>query len=447
MYKIIQQEKKDHFFEVKVNVSGKEWTDEVAKQKTNAIKNLSIPGFRKGKIPTNKAEKLINIFEVFEKAANHILDPVLQKIFNEKTINDEELIGDSPGIEIVDVNDKELTFLAKFELIPTIDLPNYKQIPEISNPENINDNQVEEQIKKMLKDEAEVIAKSDEIVAEGNIVIIDFKGTVDGKVLDSTTANDYELEIGSNSFIPGFESGLIGLKKDETKILELKFPKDYHQADFADKPVSFEVKIKGIKEVKYPQLDNNNLKDIIGKHLNPKDVENIKTIDQFRVFIKERLQENAKNQSKKSNHEKIRNFLIENTKYSHIPEAMVNGQKRRLQYELNKQLEQYQIKIEDFLKIQGLEKKDFEANIHKEAVQNIKYILAIEEISEKEKIEVSSQEIDQEIQKYINEFAKDEKDIKNLDQIKKRLSSQPELFETIILNDKVVDFLIKTNIK
>lgn len=447
MYKIIQKEKKEYFLEVKVNVSDKEWTDEVDKQKKYAIKNLSVPGFRKGKIPTNKAERLINIFQVFENAANHILDSVLQKIFSEKAINDDEIIGDSPKIEIVDVNDKELTFLAKFELIPTVDLPDYKQIPGISNPETINDSQVESQIKQLLKDEAEVTTKNDGIVADGNIAIIDFKGTVDGKVLDSTTANDYELEIGSNSFIPGFESGLIGLKKDETKTLELKFPKDYHQADFADKPVSFEVKVKEVKEVKYPELDNNNLKSIIEKHLNKNDAENIKTVDQFKTFIKERLQLNSKNLSKKSNHDKIRNFLIENTKYSHIPEVMINNQKRRIQYELNKQLDQYQIKLDDFLKIQGLEKKTFEENIYKEAVQNIKYILAIEEISEKENIEVSSKEIDQEIQKYINDFSKEENVNKNLDDIKKKLAAQPELFETLILNDKVVDFLIKTNKK
>lgn len=447
MYKIIHQEKKEYFLEVKVNVSGKEWTDEVDKQKKHAIKNLSVPGFRKGKIPVNKAENLINVFEVYEKAANSILDLVLKKMFDEKAINDEELIGDFPKIEISNVNDKELTFLAKFELIPTLELPDYKHIPGISDPEAINDNQVEEQIKQLLKDEAEVTTKTDGIVADGNIAIIDFKGTVDGKVLDSTTANDYELEIGSNSFIPGFEKGLIGLKKEETKILELKFPKDYHQVDFADKPVSFEVKIKEVKEVKYPELDNNNLKNITEKHLNKKDSENIKTVDQFKSFIKERLQQNAENSSKKNNHDKIRNFLIENTKYSHVPETMVNSQKKRLQYELNKQLEQYQIKLDDFLKIQGLEKKTFDENIHKEAVQNIKYILAIEEISEKEKIEVSSEEIDKEIQKYINEFSKDENGSKNLDDIKNKLSSQPELFETIILNDKVVDFLIKTNKK
>lgn len=447
MYKIIHQEKKEYFLEVKVNVSGKEWTDEVDKQKKHAIKNLSVPGFRKGKIPVNKAENLINVFEVYEKAANSILDLVLKKMFDEKAINDEELIGDFPKIEISNVNDKELTFLAKFELIPTLELPDYKHIPGISDPEAINDNQVEEQIKQLLKDEAEVTTKTDGIVADGNIAIIDFKGTVDGKVLDSTTANDYELEIGSNSFIPGFEKGLIGLKKEETKILELKFPKDYHQVDFADKPVSFEVKIKEVKEVKYPELDNNNLKNITEKHLNKKDSENIKTVDQFKSFIKERLQQNAENSSKKNNHDKIRNFLIENTKYSHVPETMVSSQKKRLQYELNKQLEQYQIKLDDFLKIQGLEKKTFDENIHKEAVQNIKYILAIEEISEKEKIEVSSEEIDKEIQKYINEFSKDENGSKNLDDIKNKLSSQPELFETIILNDKVVDFLIKTNKK
>ncbi|WP_027124067.1 trigger factor [Mycoplasmoides pirum] len=442
MYKIIDSKKENNLLSLHIKIDSKLWIEEIDKATNSAIKNISIPGFRKGKIPKDKAKEYINHAVIFDKAANKVLNLIFEKILEEDVVvNDSNVIDANPEVEIKDINNENIEFKFNFDLMPDIEIADYKKIDNVKKPQEITEADIKHQISLLMKKDAEIVSKSIEVVSDHDIAIIDFKGKVDGKELESATAKNYELEIGSKSFIPGFEDSLIGMKKNETKTLNLKFPNEYHAEDLKGKPVEFEVTIKDIKSINYPELTDDYVQKMSQENLEIK----AKTVDELKTNIKKQLEKNSVIANKNQNSSKIREYLIEKSKFSYIPQKLVNDQIRRIKNQYLSQLKQYKMELKDILAMQNMTEEKFDEQIKKEAETNVKYSLLVEKIAIKENIQCNESDYEKKFNELIDEYKISDETIKQ--NTLKQLNDQKDLIETIIIGDKLIDYLIQLNEK
>lgn len=441
-YQIVSSNKVNNKLEVQIKIDEKLWKSEFDKNLNESAKRVSLPGFRKGKVPPEKAKEFVNHAMVLEKTANAVLGKVYDKIIDEKIISEDESVVDiSPDVELKNIDKDTAEFVLKFDLIPSIEVPDYKAIPNIKKAEAVTDDDIERQIKSLMKNDAEVITKEDQKIASGNIAIIDFKGIVDGKELPSACANDYELEIGSKTFIPGFEDGLIGLKADEETKLKLKFPDDYHAADIKGKPVVFEVKVKSVKEIKYPELN-----DEYVKTLKNKVGDKVNTVAELKQYIKETLEKNINQNVKTENLMTIRKYLVDNAKFEYVPEKLVLDHANRIKNQYLQQIERYKLTLKDALAMQNSNEEKFNADIKQEAENNVKYSIMVDKIATTEKIECSDSDIDAKLNDILGPGS-NESASERAEMIKRLKEQSGDYIESTIIGDKVLEFIIKQNQK
>lgn len=437
MYKIIESQKNDRELTLTIAFEDKSWTDEIETQVRNQTKKIKIAGFRVGKAPIAIARRSVNMGVVFEDAANKIIQKNYEAIINDKLISeDDEVIDDSIKIEPDKIDDQKLVIKLRFELIPEITLPAIDSIPNLQKPAEITEKDISRQIKNWMKSDATITTKEDNVVADGNLVTIDFEGTVDGKVLPEATASNYELEIGSKSFIDGFEDKLINAKKDETRILDLVFPKDYHDPKMSNKPVSFKVTVKAIKEIKYPELNN----DYVIKLAKEEKMDNVGDVDSFKQSTKKRLEETMINNINKNNTTVISNYLIDHSKFSYLPESLVKDQMKQLNQMLEQNLKNANISMEDFLKIQNNTNDGLAQTLRENSVRHVKFTLAFEELAKVNKIDISDDEVNAEIEKQLKEL--NIQDQEKLAAVKSKMLKEFEQIYLMIKLNKVNEFII-----
>ncbi|CDN40405.1 trigger factor [Mycoplasma amphoriforme] len=437
MYKIIESQKNDRELTLTIAFEDKSWTDEIETQVRNQTKKIKIAGFRVGKAPIAIARRSVNMGVVLEDAANKIIQKNYEAIINDKLISeDDEVIDDSIKIEPDKIDDQKLVIKLRFELIPEITLPAIDSIPNLQKPAEITEKDISRQIKNWMKSDATITTKEDNVVADGNLVTIDFEGTVDGKVLPEATASNYELEIGSKSFIDGFEDKLINAKKDETRILDLVFPKDYHDPKMSNKPVSFKVTVKAIKEIKYPELNN----DYIIRLAKEEKMDNVVDVDSFKQSTKKRLEETMIKNINKNNTTVISNYLIDHSKFSYLPESLVKDQIKQLNQMLEQNLKNANISMEDFLKIQNNTNDGLAQTLRENSVRHVKFTLAFEELAKVNKIDISDDEVNAEIEKQLKEL--NIQDQEKLAAVKSKMLKEFEQIYLMIKLNKVNEFII-----
>lgn len=437
MYKIIESQKNDRELTLTIAFEDKSWTDEIETQVRNQTKKIKIAGFRVGKAPIAIARRSVNMGVVLEDAANKIIQKNYEAIINDKLISeDDEVIDDSIKIEPDKIDDQKLVIKLRFELIPEITLPAIDSIPNLQKPAEITEKDISRQIKNWMKSDATITTKEDNVVADGNLVTIDFEGTVDGKVLPEATASNYELEIGSKSFIDGFEDKLINAKKDETRILDLVFPKDYHDPKMSNKPVSFKVTVKAIKEIKYPELNN----DYVIKLAKEEKMDNVVDVDSFKQSTKKRLEETMIKNINKNNTTVISNYLIDHSKFSYLPESLVKDQMKQLNQMLEQNLKNANISMEDFLKIQNNTNDGLAQTLRENSVRHVKFTLAFEELAKVNKIDISDDEVNAEIEKQLKEL--NIQDQEKLAAVKSKMLKEFEQIYLMIKLNKVNEFII-----
>lgn len=443
MYQLVNTSKNDKTLDLEVKLDDNIWQTEIEKNIADAAKNVSIPGFRKGKVPFDKAIEYVNHAVIYEKVANRILNKIFNMVSNEEVIlNDKDLINVMPDVEIKNISKNTISFIFKFILLPKIELPDYKNIANVKKSKLISEDEVNKQIKLLMKNDAEIITKENQIVDDTDVVIIDFKGKVDNKELESATANDYELEIGSNTFIPGFESALIGMKTNETKTINLTFPEDYHVDEMKNKPVEFEVTIKNVKHIKYPELND----EYVVNNLKQKFEEEIETVQQLHDFLKKKLEKKIIQNNRTENLVVIRKYLVDNTKYDYIPEKMVDEQYKRILDQYNGQLKEYKIEYKQMLEMQNKTEDEFNKEVKQEAENNAKYSIAIKKIANIENIECNDQDLENKLSEILFDFGSNiNEETKKL--VTERFNEQKNFFKTTILSDKVLDLLISLNQK
>jgi trigger factor len=393
------------------------------------VKKVDIDGFRKGKVPRTLLEKRYGE-EVLHKDA---LDILIQQGYYEAVEEaDIEPIA-QPEITDAYINGGEpATFTATVEVKPDVDLGEYSGLEVETEDITVEDEEIEQELETRRHDHAQLAGLDREVVEEGDFATIDYVGTIDGETFDGGSAEDYNLEIGSGSFIPGFEEQLIGAEVGEETIVEVEFPEDYQGADLAGEEAEFKVTIKDIKAKEVPELDDEFAKDL-----------GYDNLDELKSDIKNDLEEEAATQADREYENKLVDAAVANAEVN-IPEAMVEEEIDNMLEGQKMQMQQQGFDFEQYLEMTGMDEEELRDNFRQQAVQRVESNLILEAIAEQEGIEVTDEEIDEKVAEIAKSQGQEEQDP---EQVKAFLQMQGQLDQLTdgLQMEKTIDFLKENN--
>lgn len=403
---------------LEILVSPEDFGKAMQKAYKKNVKRFNIPGFRKGKAPMKIIEVQYGEGVFYEDAFDFVFPEAYKKAIEENNL---EPVA-RPDIDIEAMSRKEgVVIKTTVALMPEVELGEYKGIEVEKKEYNVTDEDVEKELEAMQEKNARLVAIEDRPVKEGDTVIIDFKGFVDGEAFEGGEGNNYSLEIGSGQFIPGFEEQLVGVNVGEETKVEVNFPESYHSEELAGKPAVFEVKLNEVKEKEYPALDDEFAKD----------VSEFDTLDELKNDIQKNIQEREEHRIKHEIEDEVIAKVIENASME-IPEAMVEMEVERMLEDFDYQLRMQGINLDDYFKYTNVDESQFKDNLKGDAEKKLKTDLTLEKIIEVENIEATEEELEEEMEtlakQYGQEVEKLKKDFKDTqinyvkDTIKRRKS-------------------------
>ncbi len=415
----------DSKVKLEVEVAAPEVDTALAKAYRKVVKKVNLPGFRKGKVPRRVLESRFGPEVLHEEALEELVPPAYEKALEEAAIDP----INQPEFELVQVEEgKPLLFNAVVEVLPEVELGEYRGLQAEQEKVEVDDLQVDHHIYMLREQNARLVPREDEPAREGDLVTIDFKGFVDGEAFEGGEAEDHSLELGSRSFVPGFEEQLVGVKPGEEKEVVVTFPEDYRNEELAGKEAVFQVKMKEIKEKQLPELNDDFVKE----------VSEFETLDEMKTDLKEKMLNNAEEQSKT----KLEESLIEKiTGDSNVvlPEVLVERQIDRMIGDMENYLRQQGLGLDQFLELSGKTKEELREQNRPEAEKRTKANLVLDAIAKNEGFTVDDSELDAKITE-IAESYNDQKDrIKGILEKQGRL---PSIREEMRIR-KAVDLLVE----
>ena len=418
----IEKTKNNNELKLEFTIEAKKFDEAIMKVYAKSAKYFNVPGFRKGKAPFNIVERMYGDEIFYEDAFNELVPSIYEKEIEENKI---EAVS-KPDIHIVNMKKGEdLVFTATVQTKPEVTLGKYKgvEIKKVEYP--VTDEDVEHELSHMQEHNARTITVEDRPVKEKDIAVIDFEGFVDGKPFEGGKAEKHELEIGSKTFIPGFEDQVIGMKVDEEKDIKVKFPKDYFSKDLAGKDATFKVKLHEIKEKKLPELDDEFAKD----------VSEFDTLAELKASIKEKKQSENENRAKHETEDLAIEAVSKETKID-IPSGMIENEVDAMIRDMEQQLAYQGIKLEQYLQIMNKTRKDIEDNYKEQAEKNVKSRLILEEIIKAEKLEASKEEVDAKIKEMATSYGKKEEELSKNEALKEYIANN-------IKTEKAIELIVK----
>ena len=407
---------------LELTIEAQKFDEAIKKVYFKSAKYFNIPGFRKGKAPMNIVEKYYGKEIFYEDAFNEVVPEELEKALEENKI---EAVS-RPDIEVTQIGKgQDLIFTAILQTKPEIELGKYKGI-EIKKIEyNVSDEDINHELEHMQEHNARIVTVEDRAVEKGDIAEIDFEGFVDGKAFDGGKGEGYDLEIGSNTFIPGFEDQVIGMKIDEEKDINVKFPEEYFSKDLAGKDATFKVKLHSIKKKELPKLDDEFAKD----------VSEFDTLEELKASIKEKQEEQNTERAKYETQEAVIKAICEKSKVE-IPSGMIETETDNMIKNIETRLSYQGIKLEQYLKMMGKTEEEIRKEYEPQAIEGIKSRLALEAIIKAEKIEATEEEISEKLKEMAENYGKKEEELKENENIKNYIKKGIE-------SEKAIDFLVK----
>ena len=422
-------EKTKNANEVKLNVTieAEKFDEAIKKVYFKSAKYFNIPGFRKGKAPMNIVEKYYGKEIFYEDAFNEVVPEEL-----EKAVEDNKLqVVSRPDIEVTQIGKgQDLIFTAVFQTKPEAELGKYKGV-EIKKIEyKVTDEDIEHELGHMQEHNSRLISVEDRPVEKGDIANINFEGFVDGVAFEGGKAENHDLEIGSNTFIPGFEDQIIGMKIDEEKDIKVKFPDEYFSKDLAGKDATFKVKVNEIKKKELPTLDDEFAKD----------VSEFDTLKELKESIKEKQQKQNDERAKYETQDAVMKAVCENVKVD-IPSGMIETETENMIKDMEQRLSYQGLKLDQYLQMMGKTREEMQKEYEPQATDAIKSRLAIEAVIKAEKIEVADIDVDEKIKEMAKNYGRenDEEFLKNenvRNYIKQGLESEKAL-EFLVENAKI----------
>ena len=368
-----------------IEVSAEEFDAAIEKAYQKNKGKMNIQGFRKGKAPRQMIEKMYGVGVFYEDAANIIIPEAYSKEVSE--CKDIEIVS-QPEIDVVQIEKgKSFIFTAVVATKPEVELGEYKGIQvEVTVPE-INDEDVEKELKKAQEEQARTVPVEDRPVADGDIATIDFEGFVDGVAFEGGKGTDYALTIGSHSFIDTFEEQLIGKNIGEEVEVNVTFPEEYHAEELKGKPALFKVVVKEIKVKELPELDDDFAQD----------VSDFDTLDEYKADIKAKLVEKAEKVAKNEKEEKLIDAIIANSKMD-IPEAMIETQQDQMVREFANRIASQGLSFDQYMQFTGMTMDAMKEQMKPQALKRIQVRLVLEAIAAKEAFEITEEDIEKELE-------------------------------------------------
>ena len=388
----VDVKKTSYSHDVEVKIDGKTWTDAIDKVFEQKQKTVKVDGFRKGKVPRNIYEKRFGKESLFLEAADLVVDKAYEKAMKESEFK--PIVR--PSVELKDINEKECVFSFKIVTKPEVNVKKYKGLNVKPKKVEVTDEEIEHELGHILEKYTELVTKDEKAKVEnGDIAIIDFEGFKDGVAFDGGKGENYSLEIGSNTFIPGFEEKVIGMKAGEEKDLELKFPEEYTAQDLAGKDVIFKVKVNEIKVKQNRKLDEDFFEDL--------GIEGIDSEKKLKDHIKEELTKHKELDSENEYIDELLEAVSKNVEVD-IPEEMVEEETDRLVERFEEQMRAQGISLELYYQFTKSSEKELRSQMEKEAYTNVLYRLMLEEITKLEKIEITDEEAEKELEELAKKY-------------------------------------------
>lgn len=367
-----------------IEVSSEEFENAIAKAYKKNKNKISMPGFRKGKAPRAMIEKMYGKGIFYEDAANSIIPDAYADAAKESEL---EIVA-QPEIDVTQIESgKAFIFTATVALKPEVTLGEYKGIEVEKKEVEVTDEEVEAEINKVRESNARMLDIDDRATQDGDTVLIDFDGYVDGKQFEGGKADDYSLVLGSHSFIDNFEEQLVGKNIGDDVEVNVTFPENYQAEELQGKPAVFKVKIKEIKVKELPELDDDFAQD----------VSNFDTIAEYKEDLKKKLTENKEEALKREREEAVIGKIIENAQMD-IPEQMVDAQTRQMTQEFAQRLSSQGLSIDQYMQFTGLTPQKMIEELKPQALKRIQSRLVLEAVVAAENIETTEEELDKEIE-------------------------------------------------
>ena len=384
-------EKNKNIKEITIKIEGDSWKKALDKAYEKASKKVKIDGFRPGKAPKSVFMKKYGVESLFFDASEYCIEEAYKKLLDKN--KDIEIVA-QPSVDIKSVDEKYIEYVFKLTLKPDFKLGNYKKLDVKKEKVTVNKEEIKEAIDNMREQYKENVVKEG-TVENGDIAIIDFEGFKDGVAFEGGKGENYSLTIGSNTFIPGFEEQLIGMKTGEEKDINVTFPEDYHAEDLKGQPVVFKVKVNEIKEVKLPELDKDFFDDLGMEGIDSKEA------------LEKQVKENIKTRKDTEAENKFIDALLEeigkNTEIE-IPDVMVDEEAHRMVHQFADHIAMQGIDIQQFYKLTNSTEEDLKEKYKEEALKRVKNRLIIEEIIKVEKIKVTDKEVDAKVDEIAKKY-------------------------------------------
>ena len=419
----VKVEKTENKNELKLEftVDAKEFIDGMNKVYKKNAKYFSVPGFRKGKVPMNMVEKFYGAEIFYEDTFNEIVPEIYEKSIKEEKLE----VVSRPQIDVVQMEKgKDLIFTAIVSTKPEVKLGKYKGISLEKNKYEVTDETIEAELNRMAERNSRMVTVTDRPAKLEDTVVIDFCGSVDGVEFEGGKAENHELKLGSNTFIPGFEDQVVGMKTEEEKDINVKFPDEYFSKDLAGKDAVFKVKLHEIKEKELPKIDDEFVKD----------VSEFDTLKELKADIKEK-QEKANEEKAKSELQDLAVKAVAEEAEIDIPAGMVEVEVDNIADDMNRRLQYQGMSLEQYLKFTGKTMDDYKKESEEPAKQSIKVRLVLEAIAKEAKIEATEKEISEKISELATAYGRKEDELMANEELKKNV-------EESIKSEKTIDYII-----
>ena len=411
---------------VEITLSAAEWKEAInlAYEKTKG--KYSMPGFRKGKVPKKVIETAYGEGVFYEEAINQAFPKYYSEVLEKET---SIFAVAAPDLDVKDISADGITMVAIVPVKPEVVFGAYKGIKFKKNEYNVKDEDVEDELKRLQERNSRMVDVTDRAVEDGDSVVIDYSGSVDGVKFDGGTAEKQTLVIGSKTFIPGFEEQIIGMKIGEDKDINVKFPDEYHAENLKGKDAVFAIKLHEIKKKELPELNDDFIKDAVGTE----------SLDAYKAETKERLAKQNADRAERELEDEIVKKITE-TSDVEIPDALIENQIDRMVQEMEYRLSYQGLKLADYLKYLEKSMEDFRKDYTEQATEYVKSQLVIEGIIEREEITATEEDVEARVAEMAKAQNKPAPDVK-----KNMGARQLDYIKNEIVIKKFFDFLKSSN--